>query len=299
MWASRRRSIKALITSAPATRGLVRRFVAGETVGDAVAVARSLAALGFSVSLDRLGEDVRDAPAASAAVAGYRELIHRLANDGLTGRVELSIKLSALGQAIDPALMRDHARSICAAATAAGMTVTVDMEDHSTTDSTLHTVSALRADFPGTGAVIQASLHRSEDDCRTLAAPGSRVRLCKGAYQEAPSIAWQRRDQVRAAYLRCLRILAMHGAYPMVATHDPLLISASARLLRELAPGLQHEYQMLHGVRPDEQRRLLGAGARVRVYVPYGTQWYSYLMRRMAERPANLALVLRALVSGG
>jgi proline dehydrogenase len=298
LWASRRPQIKRAITAAPVTRGVVRRFVAGETIDDALRVARKLIAEGLYVSLDHLGEDTRDSASASAAVDAYRCLAERLAAEGLAASAEMSVKLSALGQALDEEMALDNARLICDAARSAGTTVTIDMEDHTTTDSTLRLVERLRADFPTTGAVLQASLRRSEEDCRTLGIPGSRVRLCKGAYQEPPSLAWQRRDDIRAAYLRCLRILIAGGALPMAATHDPKLIDATGRLVAAMrAPGFPHEYQLLHGIRPDEQRRLARAGETVRVYVPFGVQWYGYLMRRMAERPANTALFLRALMS--
>ena len=146
--------------------------------------------------------------------------------------------------------------------------------------------------------MIQASLRRSEDDCRALAHPGSRVRLCKGAYQEPVALAWQGRNEIRVAYLRCLRILLEGGATPLIATHDPALIDACHRLIAARGDGIAHEHQMLFGVRGDEQVRLVAAGEEVRIYVPFGERWYPYLMRRMAERPANLALVLRALASG-
>jgi proline dehydrogenase len=299
MWASRRQRIKKLVTNAPFSRALVRRFVAGEDVNDAVDVTRTLVGQGLAVSLDHLGEDTRDAATASAAVAAYRTLVGLLRAEGLAASAEVSVKLSALGQALDEQMALDNARSICAAAREASTSVTVDMEDHTTTDSTLRIVTALRSDFPSTGAVIQASLRRSQEDCAALAVPGSRVRLCKGAYQEPAAVAWQTREEVRGAFLRCLRILVAGGAYPMVATHDPRVISATGAMFQALAPELPHEYQMLYGIRSNEQLRLVGAGERVRVYVPFGTQWYSYLMRRMAERPANLGLILRALVSRG
>lgn len=297
LWASRRPAIKAAITRAPVTRGLVRRFVPGEDVESCVTAAHELRAQGLQSSLVHLGEDTHDTAAARAAVDAYRALIGRIASEGLSDVAEVAFKLSALGQALDESMAFDYAAAVCEAARATGISVTVDMEDHTTTDSTLRIVQRLRADYPSTGAVIQASLHRSPEDCRALAHPGSRVRLCKGAYQEAPSVAWQTRGEVRSAYLRCLEILARGGAYPMVATHDPMLISATRQILPAVSNGNPHEFQMLYGVRPDEQRRLAGAGERVRIYVPYGTQWYGYLMRRMAERPANLALVVRTLFS--
>ncbi len=298
LWASRRRQIKRVVTSAPVTRDVVKRFVAGETIDDALRVTRALTADGLHVSLDHLGEDTLDTATATAAVDAYRTLAARLADEGLAAATEMSVKLSAVGQALDESMALDNAGLICEAAKAAGSSVTIDMEDHTTTDSTLRLVGLLRQDFPGTGAVLQASLHRTEDDCQALGVPGSRVRLCKGAYLEPSSLAWQRPDDIRAAYLRCLGALISGGALPMAATHDPKLIAATGRLVSEIGgSGFKHEYQMLYGIRPDEQQRLVAAGETVRVYVPFGVQWYGYLMRRMAERPANTALFLRALMS--
>lgn len=298
LWASRRRQIKRAVTSAPVTRDVVRRFVAGETIGDALRVTRALTGEGLHVSLDHLGEDTLDASTAQAAVEAYRSLAGRLADEGLAATAEMSVKLSAVGQALDESMALDNARLICAAARDAGSSVTIDMEDHTTTDSTLQLVELLREDFPSTGAVLQASLHRTEDDCKFLGGPGSRVRLCKGAYLEPASLAWQRPDDIRSAYVRCLGTLISGGALPMAATHDPKLVDAAGRLVSAIGgPGFKHEYQMLYGIRPDEQRRLVAGGETVRVYVPFGVQWYGYLMRRMAERPANTALFLRALMS--
>ena len=286
------------MTSAPVTRDVVRRFVAGETIDDALRVTRALTGEGLRVSLDHLGEDTLDAATAHAAVDAYCSLAGRLSDEGLAARAEMSVKLSAVGQALDESMALDNAQLICEAARSAGSSVTIDMEDHTTTDSTLRIVGLLRQDFPSTGAVLQASLHRTENDCRALGVPGSRIRLCKGAYLEPPTIAWQRPDDIRSAYLRCLSRLITGGALPMAATHDPKLVQATGRLVSDLGgPGFSHEYQMLYGIRRDEQHRLSAAGETVRVYVPFGVQWYGYLMRRMAERPANTALFLRALMS--
>lgn len=302
LWASRRPGIKTAITAAPLTRDLVRRFVTGEDIQSCLTAARALRARGLCSTLVHLGEDTRDADSARAAVGAYVALLEGIARAGLSDVAEVSFKLSALGQALDESMAFDHAATVCESARSHGTIVTVDMEDHTTTDSTLRIVQRLRADFPSTGAVIQASLHRSLDDCRALAYPGSRVRLCKGAYQEPASVAWQTRNQVRSAYLRCLEVLVRGGAYAMVATHDPLLVAAAQSVVAQSVVAQPsnangHEFQMLYGIRPDEQRRLTEGGERVRVYVPFGTQWYGYLMRRMAERPANLALVLRAVFS--
>lgn len=293
--ASRNTVVKSIVAGAPLSRRVVRRFVAGESVADAVAASRTLVGARLYVSLDHLGEDTTDAEQATENVRAYLDLLRLLATASLTayGQVEVSVKLSAIGQSIDDALALRGARTICAAAHAAGSMVTVDMEDHSRTDRTLETVFRLREDHPKTGAVLQAYLHRTEDDCRTLATAGSRVRLCKGAYNEPAHLAYQTRSQVDDSFRRCLDLLMAGPGFPMVATHDPALI-AQATAAR--APG-SFELQMLYGIRPGEQERLAAAGHSVRVYVPYGEQWYGYLMRRLAERPANLTFFLRALAS--
>jgi proline dehydrogenase len=174
------------------------------------------------------------------------------------------------------------------------------MEDHTTTDSTLGILRELRADFPGTGAVLQAYLRRTESDCADLSYEGSRVRLCKGAYNEPESVAHQDKGDVDRAYVRCLKVLMQGEGYPMLATHDPRLIEIGGALAvrNDRAPG-SYEFQMLYGVRPEEQLRLAAQGERMRVYLPYGDQWYGYLVRRLAERPANLTLLVRTLTSKG
>ena len=245
-----------------------------------------------------------------SVVGAYVDLIGALAHAGyaerlapLTARADLSVKLSAIGQALPDggeAIALDNARTICTEAARVGATVTLDMEDHTTTDSTLSILQALRVDFPDTAAVLQSYLRRTLGDCRDLATSGSRVRLCKGAYREPASVAYQKRDEVDLNYVRCMNALLAGDGYPMFATHDPRLVAIAAD--RALWHGRKHgeyEFQMLFGIRPDEQRRLAAQGNTVRVYVPYGAQWYGYLMRRLAERPANLAFFGRALFSKG
>jgi proline dehydrogenase len=174
------------------------------------------------------------------------------------------------------------------------------MEDHTTTDSTLGILRELRRDFPDVGAVVQAYLHRTEGDCRDLAYAGSRVRLCKGAYKEPESVAFQSKGDVDRSYVRCLKVLLGGTGYPMVATHDPRLVTITGDLVRRNARAKgSYEYQMLYGIRPNEQLRLAAAGERMRVYVPYGDEWYGYLVRRMAERPSNLAFFLRSVATKG
>ena len=289
-------TIRELVATAPVSRDIVGRFVAGETVDDAVTVTRRLVTDGLNITLDYLGEDTTDVGQAEDTVVAYLTLLDALDAAGLTARAEVSVKLSAVGQKLDEGLALANATRIAAAAQRVGTTVTLDMEDHTTTDSTLGVLAELRAEYPQTGAVVQAYLRRTEEDCRTLAAAGSRVRLCKGAYAEPESVAYQDLADVDRSYVRCVNVLLAGDGYPMFATHDPRLVRIVDDRARwhDRKPG-SYEYQMLYGIRPDEQRRLAGLGETVRVYIPYGVQWYGYLMRRLAERPANLAFFLRAL----
>jgi len=282
------------------TRPVVNRFVAGSTEDDALRTTGELVADGLTVTLDFLGEDTMSAEQAAHTVQAYQSVLAALGEAGLAGSAEVSVKLSAIGQALatdGEKIALDGARQICEAAAAVGTTVTCDMEDHTTTDSTLSIVSQLRVDFPWVGAVLQAYLKRTEADCRDLSGAGSRIRLCKGAYAEPESVAFTG-DAVDESYRRCLRVLFAGDGYPMVASHDPAMIAAARSLIAQYgrAPD-SYEFQMLYGIRPTEQRALAGAGHRVRVYVPYGEEWYGYFMRRLAERPANLAFFLRSLVS--
>lgn len=302
--------IRELVTATPATRAVVGRFVAGDNIGDAVRVARSLREAGLLVSLDYLGEDTTDAPQASAVATQYVQLLGKLAAEGLTedGAVEVSVKPTAVGLLLGSAecaggvsaagerIAAEHIERIAIVARDAGTTVTLDAEDHRTTDAVLRTATTLRSRFPWLGSVVQAGLRRTETDVRELAAPGVRVRLCKGAYAEPVSEAFTARHDVDKSFARCMRILLGGPGYPMIATHDPRLIAITRSLGLPRAPD-SFEYQMLYGVRPDEQRRLARTGARVRVYVPYGDDWYAYLVRRLAERPANLMFFLRSLRS--
>jgi proline dehydrogenase len=297
---SRRDSVRRVVERAPVSRGVVKRFVAGDKIDDAVRVTEELVATGRRVSLDRLGEDTTEVSHAEATTAAYCELLGRLAEAGLAHSAEVSVKLSAVGQALDLQLGVANANRICSAAKVAGTTVTLDMEDHTTTDATLETLRELRADHPTVGAVVQSYLRRTEADCRDLAVAGSRVRLCKGAYNEPESVAYQKREDVDASYIRCLGVLMRGSGYPMVATHDPALVTEAEALVRATGRADDsYEFQMLYGIRPAEQQRLVQAGHAMRIYVPYGDEWYGYLMRRLAERPANVGFFLRALASRG
>jgi proline dehydrogenase len=298
--ASRSGGLRRAVETAPYTRDVVRRFVAGESIEDALRVTEQLVSDGLLVTLDHLGEDTLDTGQAESTVKAYVALLDRLAAGGLGERAEVSVKLSAVGQALDEDLAAENARRICAAAKAAGTTVTLDMEDHTTVDSTLRILAELRREYPETGAVIQSYLRRSPELCRELAYEGSRVRLCKGAYAAPEDVAFTAKADIDKSYVRCMKVLMTGPGYPMLATHDPRLVEIAGDLavVHDRAPG-SFEYQMLYGIRPGEQRRLAGLKAQVRVYVPYGTQWYGYFMRRLAERPANLGFFLRSLVTKG
>jgi proline dehydrogenase len=288
----------------PVTRKVVHRFVPGPSLDRVLASVAALRNSGRLVSIDYLGEDVTDLDGANATMRAYLEVLDALGRrpDAVGEGVrplEVSCKLSALGQALDrdgDKIAFANAYTICERAEQVGVWVTVDAEDHTTTDSTLSIAADLRTDFPWLGVVLQAYLRRSHGDCAQLAASGARVRLCKGAYDEPASVAYRDAAAVTDSYLRCLRVLMTGSGYPMVASHDPVVIEAVPALASESGRSAgDFEYQMLYGIRDGEQLRLASAGNRVRVYVPFGTQWYGYFMRRLAERPANLTFFMRAL----
>jgi proline dehydrogenase len=295
-----RRSVERL----PMTAKAVHRFVPGKTLQDVLGSVAALRDSGRMVTIDYLGEDVADADGATVSMQVYLAVLDALGprtdatHEGVRP-LEVSVKLSAIGQALErdgEKIARENLHTICARAQRIGAWVTVDAEDHSTTDSTLSIVADLRGDFPWLGVVVQAYLRRTLADCEQFAAAGARVRLCKGAYDEPASVAYRDRAAVTDSYLRCLRMLMAGSGYPMVASHDPAIIGAVPLLAGESCHGAgDYEYQMLYGVRDGEQRRLADAGDQLRVYVPFGTQWYGYFVRRLAERPANLAFFLRAL----
>jgi proline dehydrogenase len=301
--ASRREGLRRAAERMSVTRKVVRRFVPGESTADVITAVGDLRDSHRLVSIDYLGEDVTDADAADATVEAYLTLLDALAGRGETAAavrpLEVSLKLSALGQALPrdgEKIALENARAICERAQRAGVWVTVDAEDHTTTDSTLSIVRELRVDFDWVGTVLQSHLKRARADCAEFAASGARIRLCKGAYAEPASVAFRDRDDVTDSYLQCLRILMAGRGYPMVASHDPEILGAVPSMAREYGRGVDDfEYQMLYGIRDAEQRRLAEAGNHIRVYVPFGTQWYGYFVRRLAERPANLTFFLRAL----
>ncbi|MEU7483484.1 proline dehydrogenase family protein [Streptomyces sp. NPDC042319] len=300
--AARSDKMRRLVSAAPVTRSVVDRFIAGETLGDTVPAVRSLADAGLEVTLDVLGEDITDPAQALRNRDSYLELVEGLKPLGLGARAEMSVKLSAFGQALPGGhdLALKNVVPVVEAAAAIGTTVTLDMEDHTTVDSTLAILAELRERFPRTGAVLQSYLFRTEDDCRALAGEGSRVRLVKGAYKEPATVAFQDKAEVDKAYVRCLKILMAGEGYPMVGSHDPRMVAIAQDLaFRAGRKNEDYEFQMLYGIRDDEQRRLAAEGHRMRVYVAYGTDWYGYFMRRLAERPANLAFFARSLLTRG
>ena len=295
--------IHQLVVRAPLTRDVVARFVAGDRADDALRVTAALQADGLLVTLDYLGEDTVDPEQAAAVTDEYVRLLGRLGAAGLAsgGRAEVSVKATAVG--LDLAehgekTATENITRICAAASAAGTSVTLDMEDHARVDATLRIVAQVRQEFPDLGCVIQSYLRRSAGDCEALAFAGSRVRLCKGAYGAPEGVAFASRAEIDRSYARCMRVLLAGEGYPMLATHDPRLVEiADARAVAAGRSPASFEHQMLYGIRPAEQLRLAGGGARMRVYVPYGNDWYAYLVRRLAERPANLVFFLRSLAS--
>jgi proline dehydrogenase len=307
--AARSPRLQRTITKAPVTKKIVERFIAGEDRPAVLAVAQELLGSGAAVSIDFLGEQTTDRGQADAIVAEYLALVDELAALTPVGTkanvhpTEVSMKLSALGQALPTdgdKIATENAWKICSAAAERGVWVSVDAEDHTTTDSTLAIVTSLRAEFPWLGAVLQAYLHRTEEDCRAMAGSGSRIRLCKGAYQEPAEVAFQRKSDVTDSYLRCLEILMAGDGYPMAASHDPAVISATSELAtRNGRRANTFEHQMLYGIRDLEQKRLVEAGSTMRVYIPYGSQWYAYFMRRLAERPSNLTFFLRSIATRG
>ncbi|MFI0405506.1 proline dehydrogenase family protein [Actinomadura sp. 3N508] len=295
--ASRSGGARRVMETAPFTGDVVRRFIAGETIEDAARVTDGLTSEGLLVSLDVLGEDTHDKDHAETNVQNYVELLERLGAASLGTRAEVSLKLSAIGQAFGDDFALENARRICAAARSASTTVTLDMEDHTTVDANLGIVQELRRDFPDVGAVVQAYLRRAEEHCAELAYEGSRVRLCKGAYAAPTAVAFTDREEIDKSFVRCMKVLMAGKGYPMLATHDPRLIDiAGALSVLNERDADTFEYQMLYGIRPQEQRRLAAHGAQVRVYVAYGREWYEYFMRRLAERPANLRFFMRSLV---
>ena len=298
IWVSRRRALGRLATRLPITRRMVARFVSGETLDEALAVCERLQEAGYRTTVDVLGESVASAAQAEAAAGRYVATLEVLAARNLDGNV--SLKPSQMGILLDSATCRTNVGRVAATAQGLGAFVRVDMEDHALTEATLELVRDLRATTPDVGVVIQSYLHRSAADVERLIAEGTRVRLCKGAYDEPAEVAFVTRAEVDGSYVALMERLLRDGQYPALATHDIAIIRAAIAFARREGIGPDRfEFQMLYGVRRDLQAQLLKDGWTVRVYVPYGTEWYPYFMRRMAERPANLLFILRSVLREG
>ncbi|HXJ93853.1 MAG TPA: proline dehydrogenase family protein [Terriglobia bacterium] len=294
---SERKTPQRFLTNLPAVRKLHERFVAGESIAEALAAVGHLRGDGFEFTLDHLGESVHDPATAAAATQAYLQILDRLKDACL--RPNISIKLTSLGLAFDEALARRNLAALADRACQHQGFVRIDMEGSPYTESTLRVFRALDAPRDRVGVVIQAYLHRSEKDVQNLTAVGAWVRLTKGAYQEPASIAFPKKAQVDANYVKLMTMLLASSGYHAIATHDPRMIAATQEYAREKGIGPDRfEFQMLYGVRRRLQRELLKQGYRVRIYVPYGRQWYPYFMRRLAERPANVLFLLRNLARG-
>ena len=277
--------------------GFARRFIAGETVAEAIDAVADLPGKGLGLTLDYLGESVASAVAAAAAATDYVGIIDQIVASGIERNI--SLKLTQLGLDVDRATAVDNMRRILEPADAAGFFVRIDMENSPYTDATISILETLRQQgHTSIGTVIQTCLKRSEGDIRKLNALGVRVRLVKGAYREPRTVAYQQKSEVDAAFVDLMRLLMDEGTYPAIATHDPIMIETAKAYARSKGyANDRFEFQMLYGIRRDLQSALVAQGYRVRVYVPFGKQWYPYFMRRLGERPANVGFVLKGLLS--
>ncbi len=298
LWLAHRRWLARLALRTPIARRLPLRFVAGTTLDRAVEAVRALNEAGLTATLDHLGESVSDQATAEQAASAYVEAIERIAAENLDANV--SIKLTQMGMDLGVDVCRAVLRPVLEVGKRHGIFVRIDMESSEYVDRTLEVVRGMRAEGYDTGPVIQSYLHRSKADVAALAAEGARVRVCKGAYAEPAEVAWHERAVIGQSFVELCQMLMDADSYPAIATHDPEMIEAIRRFAsqRRITPD-RYEFQMLYGIRRDLQRALVADGYRMRVYVPYGTEWWPYFMRRMAERPANVMFVLRGLFGEG
>ena len=295
LWLSNRRWLARLALATPLLRRMPLRFVAGTTLDDAVRVVRRLNANGASATLDVLGEAVEDLASAQRSAAAYVATIARIAAEGLDANVSIKLTQMGLDLGVDECL--SVLAPVVEAGNRHGVFVRIDMESSAYTERTLEVVDRLRADGHDVGPVIQSYLHRSPADVEGLAAEGVRTRVCKGAYAEPEEVALQARDAIGDAFVELCRTLLEADAYPGVASHDPDMLKRVAAIARERGIGRDRfEFQMLYGIRRDLQRRVVRRGYRLRVYVPFGTEWYPYFMRRLAERPSNVWFVVRSIL---
>jgi proline dehydrogenase len=295
LYLSRRRGLQRFVMGQRITASLAYRFVAGDRLDDAVRVVSGLNRRGWSASLDHLGENVIEERAARSAADDYLAAFERIAAEKLDANV--SVKLTQLGLDIAPDLCQELLTRVLQRAQQLDNFVRIDMEGSPYTQRTLDLVLALHERYPNCGVVLQSYLYRTPADVERANAAAVRVRLVKGAYLEPPTVAFAKKAEVDARYEAEMRELLLHGPYPAIATHDERLIEATKQFARQREIGADRfEFQMLYGIRRDLQDRLLREGYRVRIYVPYGTEWYPYLMRRLAERPANLLFIVRSLI---
>jgi proline dehydrogenase len=280
------------VTSNNSTRSMARRFVAGETLDEAIAAARKCNDVGMLASLDYLGENVATTTDAQRARDAYLEIFERIAKEDLQANV--SCKLTQLGLDLSAEFCEGLVLSVVERAAGYGNFLRVDMEGSVYTQRTVELVKRIRARSPAIGTVIQAYLYRSEGDIQDLLSYGCRVRLCKGAYKESSEVAFERKRDVDANYVRLMQMLLPSGFYHAIATHDPHMIGETIRwaAAKQISKD-DFEFQMLYGIRTDLQRRLVNGGYHVRIYIPYGRDWFPYFMRRLAERPANIGFLLR------
>jgi proline dehydrogenase len=292
---SHRRSLARAAVRSPLTRAVVARFVAGETLEAAMPAISELKRAGLRTTVDVLGESVTSADEAAAAVDQYLATIAALSARGLDANV--SLKLTQMGLEIDPSICLANVMRVVEAVRAVDGFVRLDMEDHTKTGATLDVWRAAYEAYPKVGVVIQAALRRSSADVDEIITAGGHVRLCKGAYDEPGAVAYRSRTAVDANYAQLMKRLIVADAYPALATHDPRLIAKAIAFAEAEGIGRERfEFQMLYGVRRDLQRTLMDRGYTVRIYVPYGAEWYPYFMRRLAERPANVAFMLRSIL---
>ena len=277
-------------------RSFARRFIAGETIDEAITAARSIQSQGLLLTLDYLGESVRTLEEADAATREYLRMIDVIVASGIERNV--SLKLTQLGLEVDKATCVDNLRRILEPAQRHGFFVRIDMENSPYTDVTLDIFETLwQQQYRNVGVVLQSALYRSEEDARRVLALGARIRLVKGAYNEPKAVAYQLKAEVDEAFVRLMQLLLDSDTYPAIATHDPPMIDATVRYATERSiPSDRFEFQMLYGIRRDLQASLLSRGYRMRVYIPFGRQWFPYFMRRLGERPANIGFVLKSLL---
>ncbi len=294
LFLSRQRNLRRWLETSSTARRLATRFVAGETLEQALTVVRGLNAEGITVTLDHLGESVTSLAEAAAARDVYLRTLDAIHRDGIKGNV--SLKLTQFGLDLSESECRANVEQLAARAAALGNFVRVDMESSAYTDRTLNLVMDLHAKHGAIGTVIQAYLYRSKADIENLNARKIRVRLCKGAYLEPASVAFPKKEDVDRNFVELMKLLLDSGAYSGIATHDEKMIEATKAYVRERnIPRDRFEFQMLYGIRRDLQKQLAAEGYGVRSYVPFGKAWYPYYMRRLAERPANVLFILRNL----